>query len=186
MENTKNIQGEAKCISGRIHLKTLTKSVIKFTATDNRSTSSIEVNLNIPSAINLSENVVNSDLHYGDLLSFFESYPVEIHLYRFGKDTIPEDVMTTSFNEEWDNVGGTICEISEERYNDNLRITVEDMLLHVAGQHKKLKLYNDETSEEDKQTDILSIPASTLHSYFPEIHLGDILIIRIKRLTKNV
>lgn len=141
-----------------VHPIVLTENCVTFSSGE--SSNSTGINIDIP--------------EYGNSVKFFKNYTAEIYLFRFGEDTIPENLMINSKNFQYDNFTGKIHGISEEKYG-NIQINISDFIARCAGSDAEFKV------PEIEWTNILNIPAELLKTHYPEISIGDILILRIKK-----
>lgn len=156
---SKLLTDTVKCskIIKTVHPVTLTENCVTFNSGE--SSNNVGINIDISG--------------YGNRVKFFKNYTAEIYLFRFGEDTIPEDIMIGTKNDEYDNFTGRIFGISEEKYG-NIQINITHFGAHYAGEDK------DFTVPEIEWTNILNIPAELLKAHYPEIRIGDFLILRIK------
>lgn len=141
-----------------VHPVTLTKNCVTFNSGE--SSNNTGINIDIP--------------EYGNSIKFFKNYTVEIYLFKTGEDNIPEDIKISTKNEEYDNFTGKIYNISEEKYG-NIRIDISNFTARYAGGDAEFK------APEIEWINILNIPSELLEAHYPEIRIGDILILRIKK-----
>lgn len=142
-----------------VHPIVLTENCVTFNSGE--SSNNVGINIDVP--------------EYGNRVKFFKNYIAEIYLFRFGEDTIPENIMISTRNDEYDNFTGRIFGISEEKYG-NIQININHFGVHYACEDFVKEL----TEPKIEWINILNIPAELLKAHYPEIRIGDFLILRIK------